>query len=71
MEAKAKVFIYANAFKGEVRLTDFRVVEESLDSLKNEEFLVEAIYISLDPYQRTLMLSFPVGSMMLGRQIAK
>lgn len=68
---KAKVFIYANAFKGEVKLTDFKLVEEQLPQLRDGQFLAEAIYISVDPYARTLALSFPVGTTMIGRQVAK
>lgn len=71
MATKAKVFIYANAFKGAVKLTDFKLVEESLPALRDGQFMAEAIYISPDPYQRTLILNFPIGSTMVGRQIAK
>lgn len=67
----AKVFIYANAFQGEVKLTDFKVIEEKLPALRDNQFLVEAIFISVDPYARTLALSFPVGTTMTGRQVAK
>lgn len=71
MATKARIFIYANEFKGEVKLTNFEIVEEELPVIGEGEFLAEAIYISVDPYQRTLILSFPVGSPIVGRQVAK
>lgn len=71
MATKAKVFIYANAFKGKVKLTDFQLTEEILPMVQDGQFLAEAIFISVDPYVRSLALSFPVGITMLGRQVAK
>lgn len=71
MASKAKVFIYASKFEGDVKLSDFKIIEENLPALRDGQFLAEAIYISVDPYQRTFILSYPVGTPMVGRQVAK
>lgn len=71
MPTKAKVFRYARVFQGKVRETDFELIEEELPPVQDGEFLAEAMFISPDPYQRTLILSFPVGVTMVGRQVAR
>lgn len=67
----AKVWTYAKEFKGEVQQDNFELIEEKLRDIENGEFLAEAIFLSVDPYQRTFQLQFPVGSVILGRQVAK
>lgn len=71
MATKARVFRYAKAFQGNVKLSDFELVEEDLPELDDGKFLAEAMFISPDPYQRTLILSSPVGVTMIGRQVAR
>lgn len=71
MSTKAKVFVYANPFKGDVKLTDFKFAEEQLPPLRDGQFLAKASFISVDPYAKTLALSFPVGTTMTGRQVAE
>lgn len=71
MAIRAKVFLYANAFKGTVKLTDFQLVEQELPPLRDGQFLAEAIYLSVDPYMRSYVLGSPVGTTMIGRQVAK
>ena len=71
MSIRAKKFIYANAFKGEPKLSDIQLVEEDLPALKDGEVLIEALYLSVDPYMRPYMTRFPVGSLMIGGQTAK
>lgn len=71
MTTKAKVFIYAREFKGEVKLSDFKLIEEILPPLRDGQFKASALYISPDPYQRTLIKNFPIGTTMVGRQVAK
>lgn len=72
MPIRAKVFIYAHAFNGEPKISDIQLVEEDLPPLKEGEVLIEAIYLSVDPYQRIWMaLKFPVGATMIGGQVAK
>lgn len=67
----AKVWIYAKEFKGDVNLSNFDLKEEQVNDILDGEFLAEALYISVDPYQRTFQLQFPTGTMMIGRQIAR
>jgi prostaglandin reductase 1 len=71
MPSKAKVFRYAQVFQGKVQESDFDLTEEELPPLSDGEFMAEAMFISPDPYQRTLILSFRVGVTMVGRQIAR
>ena len=71
MALRAKVFLYENAFKGAVKLTDFKLVEQDLPALKDGEFLAAAVYLSVDPYTRSYVLGNPLGSTMIGRQVAK
>lgn len=66
-----KIWTYAKVFKGEVQLDNFELNQEELRDIENGEFLAEAIFLSVDPYQRTFQLQFPVGSVILGRQVAK
>jgi len=71
MALRAKVFLYANAFKGVVKITDFQLVEQELPPVQEGQFLAEAIYLSVDPYMRSYVLGSPLGSTMIGRQVAK
>lgn len=71
MAIRAKKFIYAKEFKGEPQPSDFRLEEEDLPALKDGEFLIEAISLSVDPYMRPYMSRYPVGSQMIGGQVAK
>lgn len=67
----AKVWIYAKEFKGEVQLDNFELIEEELKPVDDGEFIAEAIFLSVDPYQRTLQLQFPLKTIISGRQIAR
>ena len=67
----SKVWIYSKEFKGEVTLDNFKLIQEDVEELKEGEFLAEAQFLSVDPYQRTLQLKLPINSVILGRQIAK
>jgi prostaglandin reductase 1 len=67
----AKIWTYAKTFKGEVRQDNFELIQEELRDIENGEFLVEALFLSVDPYQRTFQLQFPIGSVILGRQVAR
>lgn len=66
----AKKYIVLNPFVGEPKTSDFQIVEEQLPNLNENEFLAEAAYISLDPYQRMkLGTKFPCD--MIGSQVSK
>ncbi|XP_003698241.1 prostaglandin reductase 1 [Apis florea] len=68
---KARKFIVLKHFNGKPQKSDLQLIEEELPSLQNGEFLIQAEYLSVDPYMRVYMLRYPVGSIMLGSQIGK
>ncbi|XP_029040257.1 prostaglandin reductase 1-like [Osmia bicornis bicornis] len=68
---KAKKFVVVKHFQGEPKSTDLQLVEEELPPVRNGEFLVEAEYLSVDPYMRPYIQRFPVGVTMIGSQVAK
>lgn len=68
---KAKKFLVVKHFEGEPKPTDLQLVEEELPPIRNGEFLVEAEYLSVDPYMRPYILRYPVGITMIGSQVAK
>lgn len=49
---KAKKIVKVNEFVGEPKPEDFQIVNEELPSLKDGDFLIEAEYLSVDPYMR-------------------
>ncbi|XP_055526141.1 prostaglandin reductase 1-like [Wyeomyia smithii] len=67
----AKKWIYAKAFSGYPTAENFRLEEETLGELKEDEILAEAIFLSVDPYMRPYMGQYPVGTVMIGGQVAK
>ncbi|KAK0044273.1 prostaglandin reductase 1 [Biomphalaria pfeifferi] len=64
----AKVWKQTNAFDGVPKLNDFILEEEILPDLQKNEILVEALYLSLDPYFR--LLASPDQSLP-GEQVAR
>lgn len=68
---KAKKFVLVKQFQGEPKPTDLQLVEEDLPSVQNGEFLVQAEYLSVDPYMRPYVQRFPLGITMIGAQVAK
>lgn len=68
---KAKKFVYVQKFDGEPKPDDFKLEEEDLPELQDGDVLVEAIYLSVDPYMRAYMPQLPVGITMIGGQVAK
>ncbi|XP_003701327.1 prostaglandin reductase 1 [Megachile rotundata] len=68
---KAKRYILTKHFEGEPKPTDLQLVEEELPPVRNGEFLVEAEFLSVDPYMRPYVLRYPVGITMIGSQVAK
>uniref|UniRef100_A0A8D8F6X4 Prostaglandin reductase 1 n=2 Tax=Culex pipiens TaxID=7175 RepID=A0A8D8F6X4_CULPI len=67
----AKKWIYAKAFAGFPTGENFRLEQETLGELKDNEFLAEALFLSVDPYMRPYMAQYPEGSVMIGGQVAK
>ncbi|XP_011690438.1 PREDICTED: prostaglandin reductase 1-like isoform X2 [Wasmannia auropunctata] len=68
---KARKYVVVNHFVGEAKSTDLKLVEEELPPLQNGEYLVEAEYLSVDPYMRPYVQRFPRGITMIGSQVAK
>ena len=69
---KAKKWILQQHFVGEPKEEDLKLVEEDLpDELKENEVLVEALYLSVDPYMRPYSASLKPPCVMIGEQVAK
>ncbi|XP_059052265.1 prostaglandin reductase 1-like isoform X2 [Achroia grisella] len=66
----SKKYIVLRPFFGEPKNSDFKIVEEELPDLQDDEFLAKAAYISVDPYQR-MKLGDKYPCDMIGGQIAK
>ncbi|XP_062540760.1 prostaglandin reductase 1-like [Armigeres subalbatus] len=71
MVVVSRNWLYVKEFKGEPKEENFELVDEELPTLQDGEFLAEAEYLSVDPYMRPYMGRYPVGSLMIGGQIAK
>uniref|UniRef100_A0A0B6YNJ5 15-oxoprostaglandin 13-reductase n=1 Tax=Arion vulgaris TaxID=1028688 RepID=A0A0B6YNJ5_9EUPU len=66
---KARKWILEKQFIGDPVLDNFRLVEEDLPELKDGEILIEALFLTVDPYMRV----FPnkVGHPPVGEQVAR
>jgi prostaglandin reductase 1 len=71
MSQKAKVYLYANKYVGEPKLSDFELTEEILDPLKEGEFLAEALYFPINAGLRAYVDLYPIGSIIVGGQVAR
>ncbi|XP_018319638.1 prostaglandin reductase 1 [Agrilus planipennis] len=67
----ARKYILSRHFKGLPKADDLKLVEEELPPLKEGQFLSEAVYFSVDPFLRAYNPLQPLGSTMLGNQVAK
>jgi len=68
---KASKYVFANKFDGFPKSSDIKLVEEELPPLKDGEFLLEAEWLSVDPYMRFYQMRYAVGSTMIGSQVAR
>ncbi|CAD1470135.1 unnamed protein product [Heterotrigona itama] len=68
---KAKRFVVVKHFQNNPKPSDLKLVVEELPTLQNEEFLVQAEYLSVDPYMRVYTQRYPTGITMIGIQVAK
>nr|XP_024214852.1 prostaglandin reductase 1-like isoform X2 [Halyomorpha halys] len=68
---KAKKFILKKPFEGLPKKTDFELIEEELPPLKDGDVLFEAIFLSVDPYMRQERIRPPLGTTMIGEQVAR
>lgn len=71
MGVVSRNWLYVKKFDGEPTNENFQLIDEELPELQDGEFLAEAEYLSVDPYMRPYMSRFPVGSLMIGGQVAK
>ncbi|KRT82615.1 hypothetical protein AMK59_3214, partial [Oryctes borbonicus] len=67
----AKKYIYVKPYEGMPTEENVRIVEEELPELKNGEYLVEAVYLSVDPYMRAYAPNYKIGDTLIGTQVAK
>ncbi|ENN76632.1 hypothetical protein YQE_06852, partial [Dendroctonus ponderosae] len=51
----AKKYVLVKHSEGFPKPTDFKLVEEQLPPLKEDEYLTEAVFLSVDPYMRAYM----------------
>ncbi|CAL7951830.1 unnamed protein product [Xylocopa violacea] len=68
---KTKRYVVVKHFEEEPKPTDLKLVEEELPPLQNGEYLVQAEYLSVDPYMRPYIQRYPVGVTMIGSQVAR
>ncbi|PVD24193.1 hypothetical protein C0Q70_14663 [Pomacea canaliculata] len=70
MAVKGKKWILAKLFEEEPKLSDFQIVEEEISTdLKEGEVLVEALYLTVDPYMRGR--PYKVGDTLIGEQVGR
>uniref|UniRef100_A0A182SS03 Prostaglandin reductase 1 n=1 Tax=Anopheles maculatus TaxID=74869 RepID=A0A182SS03_9DIPT len=67
----AQKWIYAKPFTKEPSLENFQLVEEPVPQLQEGEFMIRAMYLSVDPYMRIYTLNSPTGSTMIGGQVGE
>uniref|UniRef100_A0A1Y1MPC9 Prostaglandin reductase 1 n=2 Tax=Photinus pyralis TaxID=7054 RepID=A0A1Y1MPC9_PHOPY len=66
---KAKKFVLRHIFEGLPKPTDVEIVEEELPCIQHGEFLMETLFLSVDPYIRAFEQT--VGDVVIGKQVAK
>ncbi|KAG8225118.1 hypothetical protein J437_LFUL006141 [Ladona fulva] len=66
-----KKFIMHKRFEGEPKPSDFKLVEEKLPPISEGEFLCKAKWMSVDPYMRPYSARYPLGTTMIGSQVAE
>lgn len=68
---RAKKWVLIKQFDGFPKHTDFELHEETLPPLQEGEYLCQAEWISVDPYQRAYMINYQVPVPMIGLQVAR
>ncbi|XP_004647323.1 prostaglandin reductase 1 [Octodon degus] len=67
----AKSWILKKHFQGSPTQSDFELKTTELPPLKNGEILLQALFLSVDPYMRMASKKIKAGDMMMGEQVAK
>lgn len=69
---KAKFWILNRHFDGFPKDSDFQLKEEDISEAKDGEVLLEAVFLSVDPYMRPFsQIRMKEGDVMIGTQVAK
>ncbi|XP_037088671.1 prostaglandin reductase 1-like [Pollicipes pollicipes] len=68
---RSRKWVLVQHFDGFPKHTDFELREEPLPGLKDGEYLCEAEWISVDPYQRAYTPNYQVPMTMIGLQCAR
>ncbi|XP_028330878.1 prostaglandin reductase 1-like [Gouania willdenowi] len=69
---QAKTWILTKHFEGFPKNSDFELKVEELPELKDGEVLLEAVFLSVDPYMRPFSrVRMNEGEVMIGTQVAK
>ena len=66
-----KRYVLKRLFDGMPKKDDFELIEEKLPPLKNGEILIEAMFLSVDPYMRMYVLQMTPPFTMIGIGIYK
>ncbi|XP_005382778.1 PREDICTED: prostaglandin reductase 1 [Chinchilla lanigera] len=67
----AKSWTLKKHFEGEPTRSDFELKTAELPPLKNGEVLLEALFLSVDPYMRLASKRLKEGDAMMGQQVAR
>ncbi|XP_077400007.1 prostaglandin reductase 1-like [Vanacampus margaritifer] len=69
---RAKTWILTKHFEGFPKQSDFQLKEEELPEPKDGQVLLEALFLSVDPYMRPFSrVRMKEGDVMIGTQVAK
>lgn len=68
---RSKCWQIKKMFDGIPKDDDLELVEEILPDLKDGEMLIEALYLSVDPYMRIGLTESHIGRTMIGEQISR
>lgn len=71
MDRKAKVIVFVNRPDGELSDASFEFREEELLKLENDQILVKAEHFAINAGLRAYLNFLPLGSNVLGHQVAK
>ncbi|XP_071955429.1 prostaglandin reductase 1-like [Antedon mediterranea] len=67
-----KRFVLEKHFDGMPKQSDLKLIEEKLRPIKDGEILIQALYLSVDPYMRPYSRrTLKKGDTMIGEQVAK
>ena len=68
---QARKIVITQRFQGAPKLSDFKIVEETLPPLQDGEILCKAEWLTVDPYMRAGADRLKPGEQMMGGQVAR